>query len=71
MVKLKVNGQGLQKPSGHRSKKKLHGQETKQKLQTHNQIIYNEFIKSTWIYTRLYGIFITLHCAYGCIFETV
>ena len=31
-VKLKVNGQGLQKLSGHRSNKKLHGQETKRKL---------------------------------------
>ena len=31
-VKLKVNGQGLQKLSGHRSSKKLHGQETKRKL---------------------------------------
>ena len=31
-VKLKVNGQGLQKLSSHRSNKKLHGQETKRKL---------------------------------------
>ena len=32
-VKLrKVNGQGLQKLSGHRSSKKSHGQETKRKL---------------------------------------
>ena len=31
VVKLKVNGQGL-KLSGHRSNKKLHGQETKRKL---------------------------------------
>ena len=31
-VKLKVNGQGLQNLSGHRSSKKLHGQETKRKL---------------------------------------
>ena len=29
---VKVNGQGLQKLSSHRSNKKLHGQETKQKL---------------------------------------
>ena len=28
-VKLKINGQGLQKLSSHRSNKKLHGQETK------------------------------------------
>ena len=31
-VKLKVNGQGLQKLSSHRSNKKLHGQETERKL---------------------------------------
>ena len=37
-VKFKVNGQGLQKLSSHRSNKKLHGQETKTKALTHNQI---------------------------------
>ena len=31
-VKLKVNSQGLQKLSSHRSNKKLHDQETKRKL---------------------------------------
>ena len=42
-VKLEVKGQGLQKLSSHRSNKKLHGQETKRKLQP--TIKQNEFIK--------------------------
>ena len=54
-VKLEVKGQGLQNPSSHRSNKKLHGQETKQKLQP--TIKQNEFIKSIRTYTRLYGVY--------------
>ena len=64
-VKLKVNGQGLQKLSGHRSSKKITRSRDKTKTLTHNQI--KRIFKGIRTYTRLYGTFRLTLCMQLCL----